>query len=150
MKKTISALLMSAALVAGVFGATTAYRSAAATGSPTGPVTASAAIAKAHAPQVVRPGTRFRWAPCPDGSQLEGRVCVTDVVRTVVIPAPAAPATTGTRNVVSHQSASQEHEGSGGEHEGYDDSGDSGGDDHGDHDNGDGGGGGGNDGGDDD
>lgn len=102
--KILSALLLALALVAGVTGSAMAYRHASA---PTALVAAPAPKAGAHRPaaQVVRPGTRFKWAPCPAGSRLEGRACVTDVVRTVVIPAPAAPVVARTAPVAAPAAA---------------------------------------------
>ncbi|WP_309649088.1 hypothetical protein [Nocardioides sp.] len=92
MKSTSS--LLAASLVVGLGGAVAAYRATtddlATLGAPT---TVAGAVATPVRPQVVRPGTRFRWAPCAAGTTLEQGVCVRDVVRTVVVPAPApAPA----------------------------------------------------------
>lgn len=88
--KILSSLILSAALVAGVTGATLAYRH---TSEPAAlvAVDATSSVKPRPAAQVVRPGTHFRWAACPSGSRLDKGHCVTDVVRTVVIPAPAAP-----------------------------------------------------------
>lgn len=131
MKKLISAILMSTALVAGLAGATAAYRSAAEP--PPGQTAPAAAAFAAPAPQVIRPGTRFRWAPCPAGSQLVKRACVTDVVRTVVIPAAPvyAPASTGVSNG-GRGAASYQGDDDGSDHEADDDRGDDGGHDEGD------------------
>lgn len=108
--KFISAGILSAALATGLGGAVLTYQLASGD-TPGEDLTTSSAAAPPAKAQVVAPGTRFRWAPCPAGSQLEAGVCVTDVVRTVVIPAPAAPvvaqapapAAAGNAQVVSAQ-----------------------------------------------
>lgn len=94
--KFISVCIMVTTLAAGLVGSAFAYQLASADNAGKSPTSVSAASPRAGA-QVVRPGTRFKWAPCLPNSRLEKGVCVTDVVRTVVIPGPvvrvaAAPA----------------------------------------------------------
>lgn len=94
--KFISVCIMVTTLAAGLVGSAFAYQLASADNAGKSPASVSAAQPPAGA-QVVRPGTRFKWAPCRPNSRLEKGVCVTDVVRTVVIPGPvvqvaAAPA----------------------------------------------------------
>jgi hypothetical protein len=86
--KNFSIGIASAFLAVGLAGSVAAYRTAAGVG-PEEPGRTAASTA-APAAQVVQPGTRFRWAPCPPPSHLEDGVCVTEVVRTVVVPPPAA------------------------------------------------------------
>ena len=83
----ITAGVTSAILVAGAAGSVTAYRAKAA---PTGEVVPVSS--KPAEPQAV-----VQWAPCEEPSKLVDDVCVTDVVRTVMRPAPPAsrPATSG-------------------------------------------------------
>ncbi|GAA2146835.1 hypothetical protein GCM10009844_23440 [Nocardioides koreensis] len=89
--KRLSAGILSAAALAGLAGSTVAYGwGSSGAGSPA-PVSSPRSTERPHA-QVVRPGSAFRWAPCRPPAHLEHGVCVTDVVRTVVVPAPAAPA----------------------------------------------------------
>jgi hypothetical protein len=116
--KIISAGVLSAILVAGVAGSFAAYRSQTAQDVS---VERPAAVSAPAAPvaQAVHPGTKFRWAPCPKGSTLVRRACVTDVVRTVVVPAApvyvAAASTSsssggGGRSTGSAAHESAEHE----------------------------------------
>jgi hypothetical protein len=39
----------------------------------------------------IEEATHFRWAPCKAPAVQQGDACVTQVVNTVVVPAPAAP-----------------------------------------------------------
>src|SRR4051794_10771630 len=96
----VSTLVMALALLFGGAGAVFAFESA----SQPEVVTTAAAATEDVAPQAAspaRPGRRHhrpavRWAPCPAGSTLLEGTCVTDVVETVALPAPAArPAGTG-------------------------------------------------------
>lgn len=93
--KTLTAGVVSALLAAGTAGSVAAYRSQAGVDVVTRP----AAQETPEAPVTAhgQPRQRMRWAPCPAGSVLERGTCVTDVVRTVVLPstpqpAPASPA----------------------------------------------------------
>lgn len=134
----VTSLVLSAALLVGGAGGVAAFQHAARPDLPTS-ASASAAetadpapAAATATPQPARRAQhrpRVRWAPCPDGSSLEDGVCVTDVVRTVTVPAPAAPA-------VSHAGASATTQHLSGDDDG-DDEGDDHGDDHGDDDRGD-------------
>lgn len=139
--KIISAGLLSAILVAGVAGSFAAYRSQ--TAQDVTVQSSAAAAAPAPVAQAVHPGTKFRWAPCPKGSRLVHRACVTDVVKTVVVPAApvyVAAASTSSSGGGGRSSGYAEHEGA--EHESEhgdargedhaDDHGDDGGEDHGD------------------
>lgn len=87
--KRLSVGILSAAALAGLAGSTVAYGWGSSSAGTTAAVTPSGSAQRPHA-QVVRPGTHFRWAPCVAPAHLEHGVCVTDVVRTVVVPAPAA------------------------------------------------------------
>ena len=89
--KRLSVGILSAAALAGLAGSTVAYGWGSSSAGTTAAVSSSRSAERPHA-QVVRPGTHFRWAPCVAPAHLEHGVCVTDVVRTVVVPAPAAPA----------------------------------------------------------
>jgi hypothetical protein len=80
----ISAGITSAILAAGVVGSVAAYRNQAAPASEVVPVRPAAQR------------TVVQWAPCQPPSRLENGVCVTDVVRTVVRPAPDSSPTTST------------------------------------------------------
>jgi hypothetical protein len=87
--RIISAGLLSASLAAGLVGSVVAYRSQAIEDVEEQPSTATASVAAVAAGHEM---PRIRWAPCPDGTRLDKKVCVKHVVRTVVIPAAAAPA----------------------------------------------------------
>jgi len=80
--KLIYAGMTSAVVAAGLVGSVAAYRS------QTEPV--SKAVSVQHA----KPEAVVQWAPCKEPSKLEDGVCITDVVRTVMRPAPpvSAPA----------------------------------------------------------
>lgn len=135
--KILTAGVLSAILVAGIAGAFAGYRSQTnqELASQRPAAVAAAPVSKAAHHQ--RP--RVRWAPCPKGSRLHGRACVTDVVKTVVVPAApvyVAAASTGGHSTASggsHVSSHAEHEGP--EHQAVehgDDGGhDGGGEDHG-------------------
>jgi hypothetical protein len=81
--KLITAGVTSAVLVAGLAGSVAAYRSQ--TGGlepeprPVAEQSDASLEAEPQQPEV-------RWAPCPGASRLERGACVTDVVRTVVVP----------------------------------------------------------------
>ena len=65
-----------------------------------------------------------RWAPCPAGSTLTDGVCVTDVVRTVVVPGSSTPVSTQHTGSTGGTSAAASHhddDGERGEHGGGDD-----------------------------
>jgi hypothetical protein len=100
----LSTMVLSLALLFGGAGAVFAFEGAA---QPDAPRSAQAGppagAATADARPVAHPGrhhrrTVVRWAPCPGGTTLDEDVCVTDVVKTVTLPAQAAPA-------VSHSSS---------------------------------------------
>jgi hypothetical protein len=128
--KILTAGVLSAILVAGIAGAFAGYRSQTNQDLPSQRPVAVAATHVAKAAHHQRP--RVRWAPCRKGSKLEGRVCVTDVVKTVVVPAApvyvTAPATSGgSRSSEATRTASHaEHEPS---DDGGGDRGEGGGDD---------------------
>lgn len=87
--KIFSVAMMSAAVVTGLTGAGVAYEIAS-----TGQDGANASVTDTSpaddttTADVVKP--RKRWAPCEPPTVLEGRECVIDVVRTAILPAPAA------------------------------------------------------------
>ncbi|MBI2243864.1 MAG: hypothetical protein HYU55_07945 [Nocardioides sp.] len=100
--KTIPALVFAAVLAVGLLGGVAAYQVAAgpvgAGSSPTASTGAAPVVARTrHA----RP--KVRWAPCQPPAVRRGKACVTEEVRTVVVPAPApaapAPAAPATRPV---------------------------------------------------
>lgn len=93
--RPITALLTATVLAVGLGGGAAAYRMA----SVPAETTRAAAVtvpraepAPAATPAPIRKATRFRWAPCKPPAVRQGRACVTEVVRTVVLAAPAAPA----------------------------------------------------------
>jgi hypothetical protein len=123
----VTSLVLSFALLLGGAGAVFAFESAANPGPATPAASAPAAPSTTAAAGQVRPTghhrTRVRWAACAGGAHLEDGVCVTDVVRTVTLPAPAAPAVShhGRTSAGPPGIGSGEHEGAehgGGEHEG--------------------------------
>lgn len=100
--KLFTTALTSTILAAGVVGSVAAYRTQVEdVGSVEGATTSAQPT---RSPARADPRVVVRWAPCPDGSRLEKGVCVSDVVRTVVIPtapapsSPPAPAPTSTRS----------------------------------------------------
>lgn len=126
-----SAIVALAALAVGVGGGSAAFRLASTAGAATPPATVSvvkqpAKAAHRQAPQQVVRGPRFAWAPCKPPAVRHGKVCVTQVVRTVVLPAapvaaapapvPAAPAPAP----ASYGGSSGGHEQAGGQGEGAD------------------------------
>jgi hypothetical protein len=86
--KLFAVLVAALALLGGFAGALRAYSAAA---------PAHAAPARASVPHYpkampVKPGATFRWAPCQKPAVRKGRACVTEVTRTVTVPASLAPA----------------------------------------------------------
>ncbi len=88
--KTLTAGVTSAMLAVGIAGSVAAYRTQAATGDVTRPAAqeTSQDASPATTPRGGKP--EVEWAPCAEGSILEKGACVTDVVHTVVLPAPAS------------------------------------------------------------
>lgn len=87
--KIYSIAMMSAAVVTGLAGAGVAYEIASAGQDDADTaVTDALPVDDTATAGVVKP--RKRWAPCEPPAVLEGRTCVTDEVRTVVLPAPWA------------------------------------------------------------
>jgi len=124
----VSSLVLSLALLLGAAGGVYAYDSAAHS-TPGHPAVSAASVATpdtAAADQASRARrgakhrTVVRWAPCPDGTRLEAGVCVTDVVRTVTLPAPVAPAAAHSTASTGSTAAQHDDRGDddGGEHEG--------------------------------
>jgi hypothetical protein len=142
--KILTAGVLSAILVVGIAGAFAGYRSQTNQDLPSQRPAAVAATHEALAAHHQRP--RVRWAPCPKGSRLHGRVCVTDVVKTVVVPAApvyvaAATTSSGSRSsggggTSAHaQHEAPEHESvERGDDDGHEHGDDGGGEDHGDDD----------------
>jgi hypothetical protein len=87
--KLFAVVLGALALLAGFTGGVRAYSVSAAAGPPL-----PTPVAAPHYPQAqpVRPGVVFRWAPCRPPAHRVGKACVTHVVHTVTLPAPAAAA----------------------------------------------------------
>lgn len=83
--------ILCASVVVGLGGAGAAYQFTAVDTEEPAAAPAPAATPAQASPQQA---TRARWAPCTPPAVLEGNECVTDVVRTVTVPAeaPAAPA----------------------------------------------------------
>ncbi|GAA3802607.1 hypothetical protein [Nocardioides panacisoli] len=90
--KLITTGLASVLLAAGVAGSVAAYRSQSVQDVSVPTVRTTHAADPAASVAAEPRQHRTRWAPCPKGSKLEKGTCVTDVVHTVVVPAPAAPA----------------------------------------------------------
>jgi hypothetical protein len=86
-RRTSSALGAVAATAAGTVGAAWAYDA----GSSPGPPVPVASSTPAQA-QAVAKRPLLVWAPCRPPAVLRGEACVTDRVRTVVLPAPPVPA----------------------------------------------------------
>ncbi|MDP2774736.1 MAG: hypothetical protein Q8O61_14380 [Nocardioides sp.] len=122
MKLTHSVLSLT--LAAGLVGSVAAYRATAGEIEPEPAAAPSSAVSTTPARQLVLPGTTFAWAPCKPGARLERGTCVTDVVRTVVLPAAVPAAST----VRTDEREDADHEE---EYPQYEDDGD---DDHGDDD----------------
>lgn len=78
--------IMSAAVLVGLGGASAAYELA----SGDRPTPSSQSVSGV-APSANAQLAKVRWAPCDPPAKLRGRVCVTDVVRTVVLPGAAVP-----------------------------------------------------------
>lgn len=138
--KTLRALVLAAVVAVGLMGGVAAYRvasertPAAPATSAAVPIASTAPAARAHRRTVVR------WAPCKPPAVRQGKACVTEEVRTVVVPAPtpappaAAPAVRQVRrgdDDAAEQAEPAEHEdgdhaerdddGGPGEHEDEDD-----------------------------
>ena len=117
-----SLIFLSVVLVAGVLGGTAAYQVVQASSPEPAPreslVVDSADVGAEK--QKARDGRRPGFAPCRKPARLEGRKCVTDVVRTVTVPGQSAVPAPG----ASSSQAGQSHH-----HGGDDDSGHHGGDD---------------------
>jgi len=127
--KLITAGVTSAILVVGLAGSVAAYRTQVGEAEPVARPTAVRSVQKSPSEQ---PST-VRWAPCPDRARLERGVCVTDVVRTVVVP-HSAPAQVPSPGPWAAGAAWSDDESEGGEDsggEGHDDADDHGYDDHG-------------------
>jgi hypothetical protein len=100
--KTLPALLLAAVVAVGLMGGVAAYRvasepaPAAPAASAAVPTASTAPAARAHRRTVVR------WAPCKPPAVRQGKACVTEEVRTVVVPAPAPPAAAPAIRQVRH------------------------------------------------
>ncbi len=114
--KTIPALVLAAILGVGLLAGVTTYQLASGTdgtGAPAASPSAEATpVARTHRPRV-------RWAPCKPPSVRRGKACVTEEVRTVVVPAPASPAAPAAPAAPVVQ-AVRSHDGDRGEHAGED------------------------------
>lgn len=104
--KSMSILVSSAVVAVGLLGGTLAYQASSAPVGQDSSVSAAPAptpaVARHHRKPVVT-----RWAPCKPPATRVGKVCVTDEVRTVVVPAPApAPVAQPVR---ATQPTSREH-----------------------------------------
>ncbi|WP_395659444.1 hypothetical protein [Nocardioides sp.] len=100
--KIMSVLVLIAVVTVGLAAGTFAYQTAADAGGSSQAAGASAAAVPAapaaHPARAEHRGhqrPKVRWAPCKPPAVLQGKVCVTEEVHTVVVPAPpvaAAPA----------------------------------------------------------
>ncbi len=89
--KTLPLLVSAAVLAVGLACGTLAFQAASGGGSSLdNPAAAAPATPVAH--RAVRPRPTVRWAPCRPPAARDGAACVTEVVRTVVVPAPPAAA----------------------------------------------------------
>ena len=117
--KTLTLILLSAAVLAvGLFAGTLAYQASSAA-PDSGPVAAPAAPATPAAHHRAKP--KVKWAPCKPPAKLQGKACVTEEVRTVVVAAPApapapAPARTTTVRTSHAEPAEHDEPGDDGEH----------------------------------
>ncbi|WP_296602470.1 hypothetical protein [Nocardioides sp.] len=104
--KTIPALVLAAVVSIGLLGGVAAYQLASGPAGPSpSPSAAAVAPVEAAAPRTHSPRPKVRWAPCKPPAVRHGKACVTEQVRTVVVPAPApaAPRSTGTRPAAAAQ-----------------------------------------------
>jgi hypothetical protein len=113
----VSAVILTLALLFGGAGAVFAFESAARPDAAATSVTAATdGTSTAEASPVSRSGRHHRppvrWAPCPAGTTLVENACVTDLVKTVTLPAPAAPAVSqaGSAATASHTSGHHEED----------------------------------------
>ena len=86
-----SILIVLAAVVAGTLGGSVAYQVAVPAGNAQ-PATNESIVLKSPEAAARQQRRKARFAPCKAPAQLEGRRCVTDVVRTVSVPGSAAAA----------------------------------------------------------
>lgn len=105
--KTIPALVLAAVVSVGLLGGVVAYQLASGPAGPS-PSASAAPVApvEAAAPRTRQPKPKVRWAPCKPPAVRQGKACVTEQVRTVVVPAPAAPVApraSGTRSAPAAQ-----------------------------------------------
>jgi hypothetical protein len=82
-----SVFIVLVALVAGIVGGALAYQVAVPAGNAAPPATKSIVLKSPDGAKQAQRAARF--APCKAPAKLEGRRCVTDVVRTVVVPGSA-------------------------------------------------------------
>ena len=119
--KTTTSLIAAVAAVLGIGGAATAYQLAA-TPTPTVQPVSQTVTDDSDGPVApeIEEATHFRWAPCKAPAVQQGDACVTQVVNTVVVPAPAAPGVPS-----SHGDDDSSPAGGGGGDDQYDDDDDS-------------------------
>jgi len=137
--KTIPALVLAAVVAVGLLGGVAAYQLASGPAGPS-PSTSAGSVAPVApvapvAERTHRAEPRVRWAPCKPPAVLQGKACVTEEVRTVVVPAPAAPRPATARPAPVAQpvrATDDDHERA--EHEDRDDHDSEHGDDDGEHD----------------
>lgn len=87
--KTLPALVLAAVVAVGLMGGVAAYR-VASDPAPSAPAASAAVPTASTAPAArARRRTVVRWAPCKPPAVRQGKACVTEEVRTVVVPAPA-------------------------------------------------------------
>lgn len=89
--RTIPALVLAAVLGVGLLAGVTTYQLASGPDSGGAPA-ASPAVGATPAARIDQPRDRVRWAPCKPPAVRRGKACVTEEVRTVVVPAPAPAA----------------------------------------------------------
>jgi len=114
--KTIPALVIAAVVAVGLLAGVTTYQLASGP-ADAGSEAVSPAVVTTPTARTDQPRTRVRWAPCEPPAVRHGKACVTEEVRTVVVPAPA-PAPAAPAAPVAHQARNDDGERAG--HEGDD------------------------------
>ncbi len=87
--KKFSVVVSATAIAAGLAGGAVAFQ--AVSSAPETVAVARTTDNLPPAPQVKRPGVKFRFAPCKAPATRVGKACVIDVVQTVVVAAPVVP-----------------------------------------------------------
>lgn len=106
------------AMTAGLAGGTATYLVAAQPSPSSVPPARTAPVTVPAAADTVKPQKPIvKLAPCKPPAVREGKACVTEVVETVVLPAPAAPASPApVRHPVASSGDDDDHGSNGGHH----------------------------------